>query len=155
MLASAVAPNDFAVAARLLAVLLGTYLADPADFLRRGSKCGRYFVPRYNLPGPPLRVAVSAAVSINAPSVPGILQRIATLPGSNLQYLSEKKLCKNFSKAIKTNERLPWKHRRLMCEQAERNQASKKLQPLYANAADFLHACEASVLPDALCPGLC
>merc|ERR1712026_414427 len=87
-LASAVAHNDFAVAARLLAVLLGTYLADPADFLRRGSKCGRYFLPRYNLPGRPLRVAASAAVSINAPSVPGILQRIATLPGPNLQYLS-------------------------------------------------------------------
>lgn len=154
VLASAVAHNDFAVAARLLAVLLGTYLADPADFLRRGSKCGRYFVPRYNLPGPPLRVAVSAAVSINAPSVPGILQRIATLPGSNLQYLSEKKLCKDFSKAIEKKEKLPWKHRRLMCEQAERKNASKKLQPLYANAADFLHACEASVLPDALCPGL-
>ena len=36
VLASAVAHNDFAVAARLLAVLLGTYLADPADFLKRG-----------------------------------------------------------------------------------------------------------------------
>ena len=154
VLASAVACNDFAVAAGLLAVLLGTYWADPADFLQRGSKCGRYFQPRYNQGGPPLRVAVSAAVSINAPSVPGILQRIATLPGSNLQYLSEKKLCKNFSKAIRKKEKVPWKHRRLMCEQDERNKASKTLQPLYANAADFLHACEASVLPDALCPGL-
>ena len=116
--------------------------------------CGRYFVPRYKLSGPHLRVAVSAAVSINAPSVHGILQRIATLPGSNLQYLSEKKLCKDFSKAIEKKEKLPWKHRRLMCEQAERKNASKKLQPLYANAADFLHACEAIVLPDAFCPGL-
>ena len=84
--------------------------------------------------------------------MPGILQRIATLPGSNLQYLSEKKLCKDFSEAIKQKEKRP--HRRLMREQAERNTASKKLQPLYANAADFLHACEASVLPDAFCPGL-
>ena len=40
VLASAVAHNDFAVAARLLAVLLGTYLADPADFLRRGPSAG-------------------------------------------------------------------------------------------------------------------
>ena len=86
--------------------------------------------------------------------MPGILQRIATLPGSNLQYLSEKKLCKDFSQAIGKKEKLPWKHRRLMCEQAEKKEASKKLQPLYANAADFLHACEASALPDALCPGL-
>ena len=81
------------------------------------------------------------------------MQRIATLPGSNLQYFSEKKLCKDFSQAIKKKEKLPWKHRRLMCEQAERNTAVKNLRPLYANAADFLHACEASVLRDALCPG--
>ena len=81
------------------------------------------------------------------------MQRIATLPGSKLQYLSEKKLCKDFSQAIGKKEKLPWKHRRLMCEQAEKKNAKKKLQPLYANAADFLHACEASVLRDALCPG--
>ena len=48
------------------------------------------------------------------------MQRIATLPGSKLQYLSEKKLCKDFSQAIGKKEKLPWKHRRLMCEQAEK-----------------------------------
>ena len=154
VLASAVALTDFAITGRLLAVLLGTYLADPQDVLARGSACGRQLRQRCNKPGPPLRVAVSANVCTNTPSVPAILQRIATLPGSKLQYLSESKLRKDFSAGIKKKEKQPWKHRRLMSEDVEKNNVSKKFQPVYANIAEFQQACEAGTLRDTLCPGL-
>ena len=154
VLASAVAQNDFAIAARLLAALLGTYLADPGGFLERKSACGRQFEPRFSRPGTPFRVAVSAAVATKYPTVRGVLQRMSTAPGSKLQFLSEQKLLKDFTKAAKKKEKAPGKHRRIMCEEAERIGVRKKLRPLHAPAVDFLHACGARTLPDALCPGL-
>ena len=154
VLASAVAQNDFAIAARLLAALLGTYLADPGCVLKRESACGRQFEPRFSKPGRPCRVAVSAAVATKYPTVRGVLQRMSTAPGSNLQYLSAQTLIKDFTKAATKKEKALWKHRRIMCEEAERIGVRKKLQPLYAHTADLLYACGARTRPDALCPGM-
>ena len=78
---------------------------------------------------------------------------MSTAPGSNLQYLSEQELIKDFTKA-KKKEEAPWKTRRIMCEEAERSGVDKKLRPLYAHEADFVHACGARTLPGAFCPGL-
>ena len=103
---------------------------------------------------PFFRAAVSAAAATKYPTVRGVLQRMSTAPGSNLQYLSEEKLINDFTNATNKKEAAPWKHRRIMCEEAERKGVRKQLQPVYAHAADLLHDCGARAFPSAFCPGL-
>ncbi len=96
-------------------------------------------------------VSVSDTVAVACPTVRAVLQRIAVAPGSRIVFASPEHVRKEFRKALK-RDTAAWKHKRILCDQQEREGVEPKWRPVYANAADFIHAFETNV-PDVVCPG--
>ena len=101
--------TDFSLAARLAAALMGAYKTSPTDYDSRGLQCsGSQFKPFYKQSGDisSFSVAVSATLAAQFPTVPAVLRRVATCPGSRLVFYQERDLQKQFKKATKKKKAL-------------------------------------------------
>ena len=102
----ALVPNgvrtDFSLSARLAAALLGAYKVTPTDYDSRGLACsGCEFKPFYTTFSDIMKVVVSATIGERFPTVPALLRRVASCPGSKLAFYEERELQKQFKKASK------------------------------------------------------
>ena len=86
VLAPPMADNDYTIAARLVASLVGAYLAEAKDYLSKGARCGCQFEPRWNKRGAALQVAVTDGVAAEFPFVPSLLRAAAAAGGSSIEY---------------------------------------------------------------------
>ena len=100
-------------------------------------------------------VAVSAALAAELPTLPELLRAIAVAPGSCFKfYVSERKLCKFFRKAVKTTPRFQQRIQQRTCvlaKQGDRATVKKEYKELYINPRSFLLRFAAS--ERAVCPG--
>ena len=159
VLVTPVAVTDFAVAARLVAAFLGTYRADPAQFLKGEADCGCAFQPRYNN-GACFKAAVSASFLEAFPTAVSALRRIATAPGSRVEFMSEKSLKKAFkavSRSAGADAReapvAAHKRMRIFSNCQDRQTAKKKHKALYSTVDDYLSCADISKTRDSVCPG--
>ena len=157
VLVTPAAVTDFAVAARLVAAFLGTYRADPAQFLKGEADCGCAFQPRYNRKGACFKAAVSASFIEAFPTAVSALRRIATAPGSRVELMSEKKLKKAFPTAVRADAKespnAAHKRMRLFSNCQDRQTAKKKHKALYSTVDEYLSSADISKTRDSVCPG--
>ena len=163
VLVTPAAVTDFAVAARLVSAFLGTYRADPAQFLKREADCGCAFAPRYNRKGACFQAAVSASFIEAFPTAVSALRRLATAPGSRVELMSETRLKKAFRAVSKRSagadarEAPAAAHKRMRlfsnCPEQERQTAKKKHKALYSTVDDYLSSADISKTRDSVCPG--
>ena len=86
------ATTDFAVCGAIAAAFMGCFQAAPKDFLEAAPR-GVTHKESYRDPARIFRIAVSAGLAQELPTLLGLLRGIAQAPGSHLHfYLSEKKL---------------------------------------------------------------
>ena len=152
VLASPSEISDYAVCARLVAVLMGAYLADAKDFLKKGKACGCQYKPVHTASKNTIRVAVTATVAEEFPTLVPVLKAIAMVPGSCFEYFSETALCKFYKKEIKTKPRVAQRVC-LIGTDAEKRQAVSKIQPVFVTRAQFLRRFE-EASGDGICPGV-
>ena len=101
-----------------------------------------------------MKVAVSATIGERFPTVPALLRRVASCPGSRLACNEERGLQKQFKKASK-KKATAWKNHRVMCTEEEWEETQKdtgKYKILYAHVEDFCILFE-RVERDGVCPG--
>ena len=142
--------SDFIVSARIAASTLGTHLASPEDYLAQGASCGCSFGLSYNVDGPKLHVAVSAAFASLCPTAPKILLRLAQAPRSRLEF--HRSVRKVEKRAKKQVLRTAWKTCRILSTADDLAGAKSKYQSLYANTDDFLRMIQ-KLARELRCPG--
>ena len=152
VLASPSEISDYAVCARIIAVVMGAYFAEAKDFLNKGRACGCQYKGKYRESQKTFRVAVSATVAQEFPTLPHVLKAIAMIPGGCFEYYAPENLCKLYKQKVKTHPRIG----QTMCvlsTDVDKDAASKKTQPIFLNRGQFVKRFEES-LPRAVCPGL-
>ena len=102
------------------------------------------------------RIAVSAGLAEELPTLPGLLRGIAQAPGSHLHfYLSEKQLQKYFKRNAKNQgPRVRGEVLQRTCVLTKSGEAEKeniKVRALYITPREFLSRQEGSL--DGVCPG--
>ena len=132
--------TDYAVCARLCAVCLGAYLADSRSFCRKRMR-GVQYEDLCHTGGAGFKVAVSARLASQMPTLPLLLRALAEVP--------EHKLGKVFRKAKTSREGLKMAILSLLPDRAT---ADKKVQGVYRTVAAF-SAQHAVVKSGAGCPG--
>ena len=151
VLASPSEISDFAVCARIVAVIMGAYFADPKDFLDKGRDCGCQYKEKYN-GRKTFRCAVSAAVGEEFPTLPHVLKAIAMIPGGCFEFYSPRKLCKLYQKEVKEKRKIA-KTMCVVATDADKQDASKKTKAIFLTREEFLGRFE-EVMPRAVCPGV-
>ena len=126
--------TDYAVCARLCAVCLGAYLADSRAFCRKGRSCGVQYEDLCHGGGQGFKVAVSARLASQMPTLPLLLRALAEVPRGSFAFYSEHKLGKVFRKAKTSREVLKMAILSLLPDRAT---ADKKVQGLYRAVAAF------------------
>ena len=141
--------TDYAVCARLCAVCLGAYLADSRAFCRKGRSCGAQYEDLCHGGVQGFKVAVSARLASQMPTLPLLLRALAEVPRGSFAFYSEHKLGKVFRKAKTSREVLKMAILSLLPDRAT---ADKKVQGVYRTVAAF-SAQHAVVKSGAGCPG--
>ena len=126
--------TDYAVCARLGAMCLGAYLADSRAFCRKGRSCGVQYEDLCHGGGQGFKVAVSARLASQKPTLPLLLRALAEVPRGSFALYSENKLGKVFRKAKKSRETLKMVILSLLSDRAT---ADKKVQGVYHTVASF------------------
>ena len=129
--------SDFAVSARIAAVLLGSYYADPRDFVAKGKLCGCQYIPQLTNSKSTYYMAVSPAINATFPSVAPLLTSLARIPGSSLELHSVRNLEKRYLKTIKHKPRIGQQMCVLATEE-ERDAAPLETRPIYLLRVGFL-----------------
>ena len=80
--------TDYAVCARLCAVRLGTYSADSKSFRKKGREYGIQYVDICHRGGAGFKVAVSASLASELPTLPLVLRALAVVPRSCVSHYS-------------------------------------------------------------------
>ena len=96
--------TDYAVCARLGAMCLGAYLADSRAFCRKGRSCGVQYEDLCHGGGQGFKVAVSARLASQMPTLPLLLRALAEVPRGSFAFYSERGLRKVFRKAKTSRE---------------------------------------------------
>ena len=94
VLAPAAGDSDYAVCARIAAVIMGAWYTDAKSFISAGrtSGCQYEVLARRSK----FRLAVSADLQERCPSVVLLMRAIAEVPGSTWKLYSERKLAKRY-----------------------------------------------------------
>ena len=149
--------TDFGFCAQIAAGFMGAFFADPKNFVQQGDRPhGVTYKEKCKASPKSLQVAVSAAVEQAFPTLPVLLRHIAEAPGSCLSlYLSEKKLCRYVSTAIKDKSEVVKKRifqRACILSMPEDKAAVQpKYRDLYIHPRSFILRIDAKV--DCICPG--
>ena len=110
------------------------------------------YTEKYKSSKQSFHVAVSAALAVEFPTLPQLLRAIAQAPGSCFRfYLSERRLCKFFKKAVKEAPRIQQRTFVLAKQGDSATVKKKKYKALYINPRSFLLRFDASAR--AVCPG--
>ena len=92
------AATDFAVCGSIAAAFMGCFQAATKDFLEAKPR-GVTYKERYRDPARIFRIAVSAGLAEQLPTLSGLVRGIAQAPGDHLHfYLSEEQLEKDFKR---------------------------------------------------------
>ena len=155
VLVTPAALTDYAVAARLVSAFLGTYRADPTDYVKKGAVCGSAYASRYDRKGLAFKMAVSTAFEKAFPTALSVLRRLATLALSRVELLTEKKLLKEFRKKQAAGAAPVPAHRRprVFGNEQDRLSAKKKNAPAYATVDEYLSSVDIGRIRDTVCPG--
>ena len=112
---------------------------------------GIAYTGQYKIANQKWHVAVSAAVAAEFPTLPQLLLSVARAPGSGCNlYMSERRLCKFFTKAVKTTPRI-LQRTCVLAKPAEREAVKKKYRELYIPPRGFLLKFQAA--EGGVCPG--
>ena len=141
--------TDYAVCARLCAARLRTYLAGSKSFGKKGRGRGIQYVDLCRGGGAGFKVAVSASLAGELPTLPLVVRALAAVPRSCFTRYSARQLGKEFKKA-KTSAYI--QKMAVLCTREDRVAAYKKVQGACRAVADFC-AQHAVVKKDAACPG--
>ena len=143
--------SDFAVCARIAAVLLGTYFADSKDFVNKGRDSGCQYNEQWKNSRATFRIAISDGLAAEFPSVPSVFRAIAAAPGSCFELFSVRHLTKLHKKLVRNRPRIG-QHMGILATEAERDAAPAKVQPIYMLRVGFgSRFCSAR--DKAVCPG--
>ena len=139
--------TDYAVCARLCAVCLGAYLADSQAFCRKRSR-GVQYEDLCHTGGAGFKVAVSARLASQMPTLPLLLRALAEVPRGSFAFYSEHRLGKGFRKAKTSPELLTMAILSLLPDRAT---ADKKVKGVYRTVETF--TAQHAVVKRAGCPG--
>ena len=155
VLVTAAALTDYAMAARLVSAFLGTYRADPTDYVKKGAVCGSAYASRYDRKGLCFKTAVSAAFADAFPTAVSVLRRLATAPFSRVEFLTEKKLLKEFRKQPAAGAAPAPAHKRprVFSNEQDRRSAKRKYAPAYSTVDEYLSSADIGKIRDTVCPG--
>ena len=138
--------SDFAVCARIAAVLLGTYFADSADFVNKGRDSGCQYSEQWRNSRSTFRIAISDGLAAEFPSLLSLFRAIAAAPASCFELFSVRRLTK-----LHKRERRK-QHLAIFATEAERDAAPEKVRPIYMLRVGFWRRfCFAR--DKAVCPG--
>lgn len=137
--------TNYAVAARLAAVLLGTHMATAEDYQRKGVSSGCQFRPSYNAEkSAKLKLAVSPRVATEFPSASALLRHISQLAGSRMEFHRDAKaLVRKIRRSDGNKE--SWKTSRIFGKQDERMEEKPKYQNLYSTGDELLRLLQIAV----------
>ena len=151
VLAPVAESTDFAVSARVSAVLLGAYHADARDFVAKGKTCGCQYVAQWQRPKSTYKLALSDALAAEFPTLPAVFRALAAAPRSSFELYSEERLAKLYKKEVKQHPRCI-RNMCVLATEAERDAAPEKVRPVYQLRSGFCrmftHARQ-----NAVCPG--
>ena len=142
--------SDFAVSARIAAVLLGSYYADPRDFVKKGKICGCQYIPQLTKSKSTYYLALSPTITAKFPSVAPLLDALARIPGSSLEMHSARSLEKRCGKKVKHQPRIGQQMCVLATEE-ERDAAPLETRPIYLLRVGFFRRFERAHAK-AMCP---
>ena len=136
--------SDYAVCAHIAAAIMGAWFTDAKSFVSdgrsRGCQCEERCKTRRSL----FKLAASADLRVECPSLVLLLRAVALVPGSTYELHSEQKLIKLFSKHQKQRKR---EKKRLdtvatnwavLSTAGERANAEKGIQMLYRPVPAFI-----------------
>ena len=150
--------SDYAICAHLVAVIMGTWFTDARTFVSNGQVGGCQYKECCRTRRSMFRVAVSAALQEEIPSLKVCLRTVAQVPQSTFELHSHGSLLKLFCKQQKKNKQ---EYKRLDTVAAnwavlsllsERSSAPKGVQLLYRSVPAFVHTVS-RVDREARCPG--
>ena len=156
VLAPAAGDSDYAVCARIAAVIMGAWYTDAKSFISAGrtSGCQYEVLARRSK----FRLAVSADLQARCPSVMLLMRAIAEVPGSTCELYSVRKLAKRYRQQQK--EKKP-KHKQvnssaanwgILSMEGERLNIDKDKRVLYRTVPEFIRLIN-KVNVAAICPG--
>ena len=141
--------SDFAIAAQIAAAFVGAFFTTPSDFSRQHSPRGIQCTEKLRSSTTTYRVAVTADLEKDLPTLSHLLRSLAGTPGGCVKfYLKPKKLCKFFKKNATPRMALRCC---VLCRPGEEKDAEKGCQQLYHSPRNWVLRFDASV--KALCPG--
>ena len=149
------ATTDFAVCAAFAAAFMGCFQATAQDFMRASPR-GVTYVESFRDARRDFRIAVSADLAAENPTLPPLVRGIAQAPGSRVRfYQSERKLHKYFKRQTKDKgNRHRWRVLQATAVLTMPGHAARenaKVRALYITPREFLLR-QAGSLSD-LCPG--
>ena len=92
--------SDFAVCARIAASVLGTYFADPKDFVNERRDCGCQYRPQWRDNLRTFRWVVAARLGQECPTLPALLRALSSALGSCFEFYEEESLVKTYKKDV-------------------------------------------------------
>ena len=157
VLAPADGDSDYAVCARIAAVIMGAWYTDAKCFISDGRTSGcQYEVPARRSK---FRFAASADLQERCPSVVLLMRAIAEVPGSTCELYSVRNLTKRYRQQQKKQKRnkqvaasaANWF---ILSIEGERNKIDKEKRVLYRTVPEFIQLIS-KVNAAAMCPGYC
>ena len=144
--------SDFAVCARIAAVLLGTYFADSEDFVNKGRDSGCQYNEQWKNSRATFRIAISDGLAAEFPSLPSVFRAIAAAPASCFELFSVRHLTKRHKQEVRKKRPRIGQHMGIFATEAERDAAPEKVRPIYMLRVGFWRRF-CSARDKAVCPG--